>query len=356
MITPCYGAVVAGFPGFRGDVVVGDALFQLLAKAKDTRRLRITLMDLARAVAVSREIHRAVLVLDDPGITDFRLREEWAGAGAVIRPEVFGRLGAFIRRAGTWTGIPKAPSDEDKAILEDILKHPVARRPAGTGRDARAHEEILRILIHQWLLGKGPVSIGSLMAMAGASHPTVARSLRTLEHILVRHSDRSVELRCFPRDEWARLVAVSDAFRATARFVDRSGRARSPESLMRRLRALGRRDIALGGVLGAIHYLPALDIAGIPRLDLTVHAERQVADLSFVQRLDPALERATRPDEAPALVVHSVRRAHSLFQPSDSGVPWADPVECLLDLHEARLEPQAMEFLQSFLGTRESIA
>jgi len=69
-------------------------------------------------------------------------------------------------------------------------------------------------------------------------------------------------------------------------------------------------------------------------------------------RLDPALEKATRRDESPTLVIHTIRRAESLFQPVENDLPWADPVECLLDLHEARLESQALEFLQSFSATK----
>jgi hypothetical protein len=51
-------------------------------------------------------------------------------------------------------------------------------------------------------------------------------------------------------------------------------------------------------------------------------------------------------------VIHALRRAESLFQPGEDGLPWADPVECLLDLHEARLESQALEFLNSFPATK----
>jgi hypothetical protein len=64
------------------------------------------------------------------------------------------------------------------------------------------------------------------------------------------------------------------------------------------------------------------------------------------------LERTIRRDESPSLVIHALRRAESLFQPGEDGLPWADPVECLLDLHEARLESQALEFLNSFPATK----
>jgi hypothetical protein len=331
---------------------MGESVYEVLVETKDARRLRTTLMDLARVVSSSPKIQRAVLVLEEPNITDSRLQDEWRGAASVIRPEIFSRLSAAVRQSGKWSGIPDPPATSEVPVLEEILHHELSRRPAGASRSSEAHYEILRVLIHQWLLGRGPISIGSLMEISGVSHPTVARSVDRLEHCLKRYSDRSVELRIFPRDEWARLVAVSDDVRATVRFVDRSGQARSPESLLRRLRSLGRPDLAVGGVWGAKHYQPSLDLIGNPRLDLSIHSARRAADLSFVERLDPALEKATRRDDSPTLVIHTIRRAESLFQPSENDLPWADPVECLLDLHEARLESQALEFLKSFPATK----
>src|ERR1035441_5002791 len=94
------------------------------------------------------------------------------------------------------------------------------------------------------------------------------------------------------------------------------------------------------GCVGAKHYQPSLDLVGNPRLDLSIHSGRKTADLSFVERLDPGLERTARRDESPTLVIHTIRRAESLFQPGEDGLSWADPVECLLDLQEARLEYQ----------------
>jgi hypothetical protein len=45
------------------------------------------------------------------------------------------------------------------------------------------------------------------------------------------------------------------------------------------------------------------------------------------------------------VVVHAVRHADPLFNPRDGGLAWADPLECLFDLHEARLEMQTAQFL-----------
>jgi hypothetical protein len=342
---------VENFPGFRADAVLDDTVFEVIVEPRDARRLRTALVEMAR-VATAKNVRRVMLVLEEPMITESRLHAEWAGLAAVLRPELFARLSMAIRQSGKWTGIPLPPEKGELSVLEEILRHELSRRPVSAGRSSEAHHEILRILIHQWLLGKGPIAVNSLMEISGTSHPTVARALERFDHYLKRNSDRSVELRIFPSEEWVRLLAVSDEVRGTVRFVDRSGQARSPESLHRRLRQLRRKDIAVGGVLGAKFYNPSLDIVGNPRLDLSIHSGRKSADLSFVERLDPGLERTVRRDEAPSLVIHVIRRAESLFQPGGDGLPWADPVECLLDLHEARLESQALELLNSFPGTK----
>jgi hypothetical protein len=338
---------IDSFPGFRADAVVDNTVYEVLVETRDARRLRSALMEMSR-IASSKKVKRVVLVLEEPGITVSRLHGEWEGAASVIRPDIFGRLSMMIRQSGKWTGVPVSPGDKETPMLEKIIQHEIAGRPASLNRSAQAHYDILRILIHQWLLGQGPITVRSLMEISGTSHPTVARALERFDHCLKRHSDRSVELRSFPREEWARLLAVSDDVRGTVRFADRSGQARSPESLLRRLRQIQRQDVAVGGVLGAKHYQPSFDLVGNPRLDLSLHSGRKTADLSFVERLDPGLEKTVRRDEAPALVIHAIRRAESLFQPGEDGLPWTDPVECLLDLHEARLESQALEFLNSF--------
>jgi hypothetical protein len=141
------------------------------------------------------------------------------------------------------------------------------------------------------------------------------------------------------------LVAQAEIVRFTQAFTDPSMRPRSPEVLLQRLRELKRSDIAVGGVLGARHYLPGLDLVGTPRLDLVVHTLRPEGSHEFLRKLDPALKPAKRGEPA-RVFVHTLCRPVTLFQESGDGVVWADEVECLLDLHEARLESQALEFLE----------
>jgi hypothetical protein len=188
------------------------------------------------------------------------------------------------------------------------------------------------------------------MQTVGCSYPTVASVLRRLGNSVRRFSDRRIQLWGFPSEEWRRVVANLDRVHPTLHYADRSGQRRSSESLLRRALGLDRGDIAVGGVLAARHYYPELDLRGTPRLDITLHSPDGSADLSFVEQLDPALERTDKEDEPAALAVHVLRRAASFFEPGGDGLPWADPVESLLGMHDARLELQAREFLD-FLVT-----
>jgi hypothetical protein len=351
-----FETVVPNVPDYRADALTDEAIFEVKVEPRDARSLRTAVMELARVAAADPK-RRLVLVLAEPAITDNRLRAEWRDASEIIRPELFRRMSMAIHEEGEWRGIPKIPTAAEIATLEKILRHERARKRPISNRTSEAYYEILRILVHQWLLARGRVSIGSLVEISGASHPTISKSLQRLEHYLIRHSDRSVELRIFPRDEWSKLLAVSETVRQTAGFIDRSGQPRSAESLLRRLRELPLRalensglrhqDIGVGGIQGARHYQRSFDLVGLPRLDLSLHSPDKALDLSFVKRLDPGLEKA-RPNESPSLVIHLIRRANSLFEASEDDLLWADPAECLLDLQEARLDAQALEFFHSF--------
>jgi hypothetical protein len=73
-------------------------------------------------------------------------------------------------------------------------------------------------------------------------------------------------------------------------------------------------------------------------------------------QIDPALEPAPFNTANPAVVIWPVHRAEPLFQRNtESDIRWADPVTCLLALHDARLEQQAQELIEAFEQGRERI-
>jgi hypothetical protein len=319
-----------------------DVWVEVKSQTHGFRNLRASLLGLAYWLA-SDPKSRGLLVLVDSRITEERLQKELQLAGQVLLPDVMHRLTVAVAKEKQYFGFPPDLGNDFRTWLDQLIF-----KDSQKAKPRESFYTIFEILLHQWLLGQGPMTSDWLMKAAGCSYPTVAGALHRLDHYLRRHSDRRVELRCFPREEWARLLAVADDVRATVRFADRSGQPRSPESLLRRLQHLQRADLAVGGVWGAKHYHPNLDLEGNPRLDLSFHCPNKNVDLGFVEQLDPALKKTERRDEPPSLVIHIIQRSVSLFQAGKDGLQWADPVECLLDLQEARLESQAFEFLNSF--------
>jgi len=282
--------------------------------------------------------------LDEPQISDKRLQDEWQGIQTLFRPEILDRITLVIRREDNADQVFGWLSDEERDSIEEVAEHERQHAPRPMRRPSEAFFDILRVLLIHWFRQSGSLTSKELSQQTGFSYPTIANALERLEPHLSRRSDRSVELRSFPKDAWFKLVAQAEKVRASRGYTDRSGRHRPTEVLLERLRELGRDDIAIAGVLGARHYLPGLDLVGTPRLDLIVHARRMGRKPTFLRRLDPALKPAER-GEPCQVVVHTLFRPEPFFSQPEDGIRWADEIECLLDLHEARLEPQALEFL-----------
>lgn len=60
-------------------------------------------------------------------------------------------------------------------------------------------------------------------------------------------------------------------------------------------------------------------------------------DLSFIEQLDPGLERDDSNDAHGHVIVHFVNRPNSLFETKEGGV-WADVLDCLVTLWRAQLQ------------------
>ena len=332
------------------DAEVGHRLIEVKAGATALRSIRLGLMQLAYATA-ARPGFEGFLVLPDVAVTRKRLQREWQLAASALQPELLDRLSLCIGDEKRFVGIPRDPDAETQRILSQVVA--AERTTAGPGR-ARGNVSfvVLKILLHHWLTNGDLVTTDWLARTSGYSYPTIASVLHGLGSLVERRSDRRLRLRWFSREEFARLLAVSDRARDTARYGDRSGQSRSPEQHVRRLEKLAPAGIGIGGVLGAKHYFRDLDLVGVPRLDLSQHGPRRNLDLGFIEELDPALRRVEDPLEPATVVVHAVRHADPLFTPREGGLWWADPVECLLDLHEAHLDAQAARFLDALQRSR----
>lgn len=342
---------VAG--SYQADAVLGSWIFEVKRNLKDVRTLRDALLQMAH-IAASRPDRHAILILDQPGITADRVLEEWRlftlilDHGLKDRIAIIGEIPGF----GVEWLAGEVPGDfaNWKLVVHEILQREVKASPQAR---SGAFFDVLRVLLVHWLRGEGPLSTKQLTVETGLSYPTIAKSLDRLSDYLMRGSNRSVGLRRFPLDAWRKLLVDAESVRQTRRFTA-EGRARSPEAMLSRLQELRATDIGVGGVLGARHWVPGLNIAGTPRLDLTVNfampPQRQwpmpeaAIPHNFIRKIDPALRPAGR-DEPAALVVHSLFTPESFLKTGDDGILWANEAECLLDLQEARFETQAQEFL-----------
>ena len=335
--------------------MLGDTIFEVLNELRDARRLRTTLANMARVISNDPK-RRAIIILNQPKVSAALIHEEWEAAAAVFKQNIYERLNLVVRHDHTILTVDHAdrnsrqPPDSitahEHGSIEKIVGHIESQSRFSQKRTYDTFYDILRILLVRYFRLEPPITTKHLGEIAGCSYPTVAAALHRLQPYLRRQSDRRVQLRAFPREAWFELVSFSEKVRSTRRYADRSTKPRSPETMIKRLMDLHRDDVAVGGVLGARHYLPKLDLIGTPRLDLTINVFNRHESETLIRSVDAGLVPAER-GEMPHVVVHTVNRQASLFERDNRGSIWADQVECLLDLHEARLEAQALEMLDA---------
>jgi hypothetical protein len=330
------------------DAREGNALIEVKFGVDALRTIRTSLMQVAYPVGENPATHGYIVLVDSP-ITMDRLNDEWERAATVLRQDVLNRLTICLHSKGRIKGIPRDPDNETQRTLSKVVEEERGRM--NTTRTDYSFV-VQKLLLHHWLTSGQPVTSEWLARTAGCSYPAVARALGSLGSLLERRSDRRVVLRWFPKEDFARLLAVADRARSTTRFADHSGQPRTPESHLRRLETMNPPGLAIGGVLGAKHYYPNLDLVGTPRLDLSLHSPGKRMNLDFLENLDPALRRVEDPLAPANVVVHAVRQADAQFAPREGGLAWADPLECLFDLHEARLEIPAAQFLEAMQRQR----
>lgn len=332
------------------DFESATAIGEIKSQPKAIRQIRDALVKLIKRLVQSQE-KSAFLVLIDPQITQVSLDNELGALKEAMRPEIATRLHLVVVNQDEITGLPA------DILLPDyqLLKKKIDESVVVSGQLPRPdmQSEVLRVLVHQWALGRGAMTFDWLSNTVGCTYRTVAKTVNSLGTVIEKSTDQGIRLRHFPKQAWTRFISDSRKARATVNFVDRSRQPRSPESLAKRIQKLGRTDIAIGGVLGAKHYHPKLNMVSAPRLDLTVHVDGKYTDLGFVEQLDPGLKRVDTEDQPAQLVLHFLRRREPFFNRDKNGTLWADPIECLVDMLEARLDPQAEEFESYLLKRRK---
>lgn len=309
---------------------------------RTARDLRSLLLEAAYALKDNADTFLALLFKS--GFTPERLTNELDGFKAVVRSEIADRVNVrAIDSPQEIDGVLRAhvgaghmPGLSDRIIA------------ASTGLPTSSSREAVQfLLLWRWLHGFPPIKTAALAEQSGASPPTVSAAIKALpERDVLRTRDRQVALKSFSPEAWQKWLTKS-ADAPSVSFADRSGASRVPEQLARTLSEMALKDVAIGGVLGAMHHSPALGITRVPQLDILIHGT-QHADLSFIERLEPAL---VREDVAPGyglaqtqVVVHFTNRLESHFD-VQNGYVWADGLDCLVQMWQAGLTQQVEGFI-----------
>jgi hypothetical protein len=318
---------------------MGDVLVKI-KRSSNARDVRDVLLALAYALAQEPHNSQALCLLTKSRLTSKRLSEELARFRLVVRPALATRIMlAALDDAGQLLGaIP-----QDNPELRDYLKTLVHQAQLA-GVDRVSRESVKSHLASLWLQGQAGQSLAALQRDTKASHPTVTAALADLDQQGQLDTDRKGAMFREPTwDIWRRLAEAHAGKRTMVRFTDPSGLSRSVTDMAQRLQSLQKRGIAksvaLGGVVGATHYYPALDITAPPRLDLSVFD----GDTSFVRQLDAGLVVSENKAAKAVLVVHLTPGGERFVQATASGRV-APPLDCLADLWEIGLAAEAQDF------------
>lgn len=337
----------------------GRVVVEIKREAGAVRDLHAALIQLAKVVKRDRKIEWGCLVLVRGRMTAEKAFNEWTEiVDGLLDAQVRKRLALIWIEPGSFATRPETP--ELQALGASLKESLEGVEAAWRGRRANvtpALFEVVKVLLHAWLRGRGPLAVGEIQSAAGVAYATAANALAFLEdrHEVTRRSDRSAELTSFPTASWSEILALSESLRRPAWYADRTGRPLDPEFLLERLQKRVPEGVAVGGVVAARHWDPSFNLNGTPRLDVTLHALTGPSLADLLARIDTSLERSWRADERTVLVVHPLSRRETFFERVAAGpLAIADPVETLLDLQEMRLVPQAEELVRALRKGHDS--
>jgi len=313
------------------------------------RQFRETIFNVALDIEQTYEDKKILVSLIEPKITSSRLKFEYEKLKCVFKDRIIDRIVIAVYCQGKPELISDFKynlpdlSDQIQPIEKGQLKVP----------DGGAHFRLLKVFLLHALTHDTPVKIKWLSETAGCNYRITAAFLQGLGGLVEKTRDRKVRLKWISNEEIMQLYYMAKQYRITYRFRDLSGKGADYYHYINRLGKLNPPNLALGGVVGAQYHFPELDIVNTPRLDLSLFCPGKTVSLEFLKRLDPALELIESRDAPADVVINLVRHTLPMFELRDEGLAWADPVECLMDLYEARLEAQANQFFNFLNRNRD---
>lgn len=295
-------------------------------KLRNTRDLRTLLLEMSYLLLNEHTLRGAHIELIDCSLTRRTVESEFTQFLQVTTP----RISKLIH-------LRQIRSNE----CLDTHTSLIAPQPAKANQEA-----VLAYLIHRRWNKEAGIGIEQLAKDTGASIPTIYKVLNAFEHCITKDAEtKERALTYLGRSDWMRFLERNSKLRSVY-FKDISGMPRSPKRLAKELSQLKRNDLAIGGVMGALHHIPGLDITTAAQLDVLVHGT-PTTDLSFVQHIDPGLQlHQDRPDTAD-LVVHFINRPNSLFTES-AGRRWGSLPDCMAQMHKAGLTHQVEDAVGFF--------
>lgn len=344
----------------------GDYLVELKQGLASTRDLRAVMLSMAMTLNTGDNQAIFILVLLQPEMALGTVYDEWSKFYHAVSQNLRKQLELLVYDETGFNRVAPSANDYETARLpmSELIKiiNRVSKPVKGKGElpQPDLFHIVTTILIKNLVRENKFLQTKELQELACCSYPSVQRVLHKLEPWLERDSSRSLRLRHFPTDVWWKLLSHADNARHTLYFKDVSGQPRSIENMLKRFCKLNLPNMAVGGVTGSLSHFPKLDIVGSPRLDLNVHQpskQKRVRRTSLsptlilspeeiASKIDPGLEETTNPNDPIQLAIHYIRHKPCYFTyDEDLDMQIADEVECLFDLHGARLTPQAEQFL-----------
>lgn len=300
---------------------------------KNTRDLRSILVDAAFQLLAQPDLSAAQIYLHNCTLSRKRVEMEVENFRCITQPHIAQRMHFDDIRATT-------QQSENPALDVAFPAFPdPSRKPASASQEA-----VLAYLLQRHLQSLPGVSISNIAAQTGASLPTIYKVLNSYSHCIEKEpDDKTLRLRYFAQGDWLYWIQRATKL-SSVYFIDRSGAPRSSTRLAKALARLQRDDLAVGGLLGALHHLPALDASSSPQLDILVHGTRR-AGLSCIAEIDPGLEQYKGRNEKANVVVHFLDRPNSLFVRED-GQNWGSLPDCIANMQKAGLTHQVNDALQ----------
>jgi hypothetical protein len=354
----------------------GREAYEIKLGGRGVRDLRDAALRLATFCVRHPNVERGYVLASLVRISPHRVRAEWDLIKQVLLPGISARLQLLAVVDGT--EIAEPPHPIATPVIDwflDLAKEtagPDSRSSGGPGDESGTssppgvgwkHLEVEKVLLHRWLLGEGPIAVGTLSRQVGCSYPTAIQAIRRLsaDELIHRGRGRSVALAEYPRDRWAELFRAQRLVYRPVEFVDPTAEPGAVDGILRRLNRLRPKGAALGGVVAARRWDPSFDLNGTPRIEVLLHTPVTRAPAGagaggwlreateFARRLDPALKRRAPHAQGAATVLvlhHTFRRDPLFLEEPQSPMPWADPVEVLCHLNELGLTAQAGQLLR----------